>query len=409
MGRYRFFIMVILCMLLSGCWNRTELNEISITSATGYDRVDGNWLMTLQVIVPSAMTVGGTGGSGGSGSAIHVFSTKEKTIQQALNKSNLENSRFLYFAHNNVLVIGREAAEEGISQIIDLYLRTAEARESVYVLLASGKASDVLKDLIPPEKLPGVALAQILNKEGSMSGFIPPIKMYELAKQISSDSKSAGVPEISEAGDGGKALESLDVFKKTSSKGKLKLSRLGVFKEDRLIGWMTWQESFGVSWMSDKIKMSSISFKCPGSESTSNFASFKIRTAKTRVTPIKEGDGYKMQLKVKVGGVLTESTCPADPADLKASGEMEKEIEKQIQNYIHLGWKAVQRMQVDLPGFAGHVHRKYPRDWNEIKETWAEKELGEIKLDVHVKATIQHPGFFSKAFVESEGKSGGKK
>ncbi|WP_415639898.1 Ger(x)C family spore germination C-terminal domain-containing protein, partial [Paenibacillus lupini] len=83
--------------------------------------------------------------------------------------------------------------------------------------------------------------------------------------------------------------------------------------------------------------------------------------------------------------------------------EMEVEIEKQILNFINIGWKAVQRLQADLPGFAGYVHRKYPKDWNEMKETWEENELGEIKLDVHVKAMIQHPGFFSKVF-NSEGK-----
>lgn len=404
MGRFHFLMMLIFCMLLTGCWNRTELNEIGITSATGYDRVDGNWLMTFQVIVPSAMALGPTGGPGSSGSAVHVFSSKEKTIQNALSKSNLENARLLYFAHNNVLVIGREAAEEGISQIIDLYLRTAEARESVYVLLASGKASDVLKDLIPPESIPGVALADILKKEGNLSGLLPPIKMYELAKQIRSESKSAGVPEINVAGNGGKSLESLDVFKKTSTTEKIKLSRLGIFKGDRLIGWMNWQESFGLSWITDKIKMSRISFNCPESGSN-HYSSFRIKTAKTRVTPIKEGNHFKMQLKVKLGGILTESSCLADLSDPKDNRQMEKEIEKEIYNYINLGWKAVQRMQVDLPGFAGYIHRKYPNDWNVMKDTWEEKGFEEIKLDVHVKATIQHPGFFSKAFVESDGKS----
>jgi spore germination protein KC len=403
MGKFQLLIVVMMCMVLSGCWNQTELDEISITSATGYDRVDGKWVVTLQTIVPSAMAVGTGGGPGGSGSAVRVFSTKDKTIQQAINKSNLENSRILYFAHNNVLVIGREAAEEGINQIIDLYLRTTESRESVYVLLTSTKASDVLKDLIPPESLPGVALAHILQKEGDMSGYLPPIKMYELAKKITSDARSAGIPEITVTGDGGKSLESLDVFKKTSSSEKLKLSRLGVFHGDRLIGWMNWQESFGVSWMSDKIKMSSISFSCPGPKSNNNYSSFKIKSAKTKVTPIKKGNEFTMQLKVKAGGILTESSCSGNFSDPKYTREMEVEIEKQILNFIHIGWKAVQRLQADLPGFAGYVHRKYPKDWNEMKETWEENELGEIKLDVHVKATIQHPGFFSKVF-NSEGK-----
>ncbi|KRE92149.1 hypothetical protein ASG89_33395 [Paenibacillus sp. Soil766] len=400
-------MMMLMCMaLLSGCWNRMELNELGITSATGFDRANGEWLMAYQVIVPSVIALGSTSGSGGSGAAVHVFTTQGKTISHALNRSYLENARYLYFAHNNVLIIGQEAAKEGISPIIDLYFRNTDSRESVYVVISEGKASDILKKLVPPENLPGSAISEILQKEGRLSGYFPPIKMYELAKQISSDSKSAGVPEIVIAGEEGNELESLDIFKKTSSKEKLKLSRLSVFEGDRLVGWMNWRESYGVSWLSDKIKRSSITFSCPESDPQNKNASIRISSARTQVTPIKDGKHFTMQIKVKAEGGLSELTCKGDLTEPRLIEKLEDEIEKEINNYINIGWEAVRKLKADLPGFAGYVHRKYPKEWNEVKENWKEKELGEIKLDVQVNVKIKHPGFISNSYDLPDGEEG---
>lgn len=55
--------------------------------------------------------------------------------------------------------------------------------------------------------------------------------MYEFISKISSDSGAAGVPEISLEGSEPEKLDSVDVFKETSAKNKLKLSGLSIFSE----------------------------------------------------------------------------------------------------------------------------------------------------------------------------------
>ena len=110
--------LLLIALCLTGCGNRTELNELGITTATGYDGQKGNWTITYQVIVPSAMSTGsGVAGGGGSQAAIHTFSTKGSTIREAVAASSLENPRRLYFAHTNVIVIGKGTAEAGIAEI----------------------------------------------------------------------------------------------------------------------------------------------------------------------------------------------------------------------------------------------------------------------------------------------------
>lgn len=73
---------VFICFLIAGCWNRTELDELGITSATGFDRKNGKWVLSYQLIVPSTMGAiqGGGGGGGGSNPNVHTFTSEGHTM-----------------------------------------------------------------------------------------------------------------------------------------------------------------------------------------------------------------------------------------------------------------------------------------------------------------------------------------
>lgn len=168
-------LVLMACLLLTtGCWNRAELNDLRITVAGGIDRVGDKWEISYQTIIPSSMA-SGTGGSAGMSSqpAIYVFSMVSDTIFGARMKSNLEASRKLYVAHAKVIVVGREAAERGLGELVDLFLRNSESRETVELLLTDGTAKDLLKKMVPPEKLPGASYSDIMGKESRFISIFP--------------------------------------------------------------------------------------------------------------------------------------------------------------------------------------------------------------------------------------------
>lgn len=388
---------VLMTLPLYGCWNRTELNELGITSATGMDFKDGKWSLTFQVVVPSAMWSGaGSGAAGGSGSqsSVHVFSTTGDTIREAVRNSYRSFSRKLYFSHTDVLVIGKQAAEEGIAQILDLYLRNFDARETVLVTVADGYASEILRQFVPPERLPGNALAKILLWEEKNSGMLPAVKVFDIAQNMYSDAKAIGVPEIvlqSSDDKGRTELKSMDIFKTTSKPARLKLGRIGAFKGDRLVGWLNDKEGLGVAWLKDNVKNSVLSFPCPSSGGGQGLSSYQIRRAKVQITPHLQDDRLTMHIRVKTKGYLMESTCQGNFGSPSFIGSLERELEKEISQEIETGWQAVLRLQLDLPGFADRVHRKYPRQWKNLKDGW-EGRLKQIDLDVHVEAKLRNIG-----------------
>ncbi|MCA1296301.1 Ger(x)C family spore germination protein [Paenibacillus sp. alder61] len=399
-------LLVLLSLFVTGCWNRTELNELGITVATGFDRENGKWSMSYQIAVPSAMGTAqsGSGGGGGGGKpSVHVFTTVGSSIREAADLGYVENPRRLYFAHTDLLVIGREAAEFGISEILGLYFRNNDARETVLVALTDGKARDILTKVVPSETMPGTALAEIIQKESNFSSIFPKVKVYELAQKVLSDAGAAGVPVLEFTGKGQSGMESLE--QTTSSPGTLKLTRLGVFHRDRFVGWMNREESFGISWLSDHVKGSTLAFGCSEGSQEKKQSSFRITNAKTTVTPIKSGEHFKMKIKVKAKGDLLEFQCNGDLTKPEVIRKIEKTLEEDILAIIQAGWKASKRMRVDLPGFADKVHRKYPKTWREIKATW-EDELAHIELDTEVHVSVQRPGLIKKSFEQLQKETG---
>lgn len=389
---------------LTGCWNQTELNELGLISAIGIDRSGDRWVVSYQLINPSAISsgAGGSGKAGGSEAPIHVFSSTGPTLREAIDVSYTESARRLYFPHTDIIVLGQQTTEKGISDIIDFYWRNTYMRETVNVLVTNGQASELLKQLVPTERIPGAAISDILEKTDQFNGNYPSIKMYELAISLDSESQAAGVPQIELVGAPKAKLDSVEKLHKTSTQGKLRITGLCVFDKDRRIGTLTRAESFGISWLTDKVTISTLSIPCPDSNGQGEQISFQTASAKTKVTPQRMASGYQMRVSVKVKGTVSESHCSSNLASLPTLQAAQKEIEKVISEYMLQGWEAAKRLKVDLPHFADHIHRKYPKDWQKLKDRWGEEEMQSVQLVLDVHASISQTGMSQGSFRSTE-------
>lgn len=131
----------LLTLLLSGCWDDRELNELGITSGSAYDWEDNQWKATYQVINPSsgASGMGSSGGGSTSSPPFLTFTVKGRTIMEAIERTNLTSTREMFFSHSRIAVIGESLARHGINQLIDIFLRKQDARETVYVFISEGR------------------------------------------------------------------------------------------------------------------------------------------------------------------------------------------------------------------------------------------------------------------------------
>ncbi|WP_339278167.1 Ger(x)C family spore germination protein [Paenibacillus sp. FSL W8-0426] len=389
--RWFSVLMLALSMVVAGCGNLTEMNDLGITTATGIDRQNGKWLVTYQTIVPPASA--GKSSSGGSQTSVNTFTSEGKTINEAVSKSSLENSKKLYFAHTHVLLIGEEAARHGIAEVMDEYYRSIDARESVKVLVADGQAKEYLKFQVPPEKQPGRALSGILNRNTEMGSFYPVMTLHEIALKMTSDSRAVGIPTITVKGKERSELESTDIFKQTSPPVKLRLAGLSVFSKDKKIGELSESESLGISWLTNRIKIANLTFSGDNGE----INSFLVRKAVVNVKPLKSGLHYIVHVDVKVNAELSESTSQKEITSASDIRILQRQAEQVIKAQVVQGWTANQRLRVDLLGLANKIHQRHPKDWKAIQENWPQ-ELAQMDVEVDVGVSLKRVGLLQDSF-----------
>lgn len=111
---------ILCCVLLSGCWDRIEINDLAIVLATGIDYEDGKVQLTSQIFIPRKASAGDSSGSGGSPSGVTMIRTAEgRTIAEALNRLQRKVPRNMFWGHCEVIIISEQAGKRGIREYID--------------------------------------------------------------------------------------------------------------------------------------------------------------------------------------------------------------------------------------------------------------------------------------------------
>ncbi|MDI4644498.1 Ger(x)C family spore germination protein [Cohnella hashimotonis] len=388
------------CILLSGCWDRTELNELAITSATSFDKTDKGWTISYQIIIPSAISSGyGGGGAGSSGSPITVYSTTGKTIREAVSRSVMESPRELYFAHNRVLVVSDRAARSGMNAILDVYFRLPEARETVNILISEGDPSRIISQLFAIQRISGEGLQALIAKESRIDSILPAVKVYEFAMSIVGDGRSGVLPEIYIGGS--PDVNRTDQLSKTSLTARLKLGRLALFKADRMVGWLNQREALGVSFIADRIKSATFAFPCVNRGQTEQLGTFRITKSSTKLVPRRAGERLTMDVRIRTEGALEEMDCALDLLEPSVLQQLEARLKEEIDNIVDEAWKAVKMHKADVLGFAEAVHRHDPKYWKSVKNNWDEA-FASIALKTDIKMKIERVGVSTKTFKKLE-------
>ncbi|WP_168735659.1 Ger(x)C family spore germination protein [Cohnella fermenti] len=405
--------LALMVIVLTGCWDRTELNELSITSATAVDRKGDRWVVSYQVLIPSVVSGASGPMKGGAQLPITVYTTEGPTIREAIYQSTLESPRTLFFSHNRVLIVGEELAKGGLSELIDVYLRNSDSRETVTVLIAKGEGRKILEQLLQIQIIPGDGIRETMKTESENYSALPYVNMYSLAKALTSESNSAVIPEIFISG--GAPVTSEEQFNSTTMSSKLKLGKLAILRDGRLVGWLKVRDALGVNFIRNQVKKTVISLGCgqqneategPG-HSSSMFA-VKLLHSATTIKPVLQGgdEPLRMLVKVKAEGTLLETDCKADLDRQDTIKEMERQLEEEIRSVIRNGFGETQKLQTDIVGFADMIHRRYPKRWREMKKAWSQA-YAEIKLETQVDFTLRRLGLTSKSFTKLDEESRG--
>ncbi|GAW92420.1 Ger(x)C family spore germination protein [Calderihabitans maritimus] len=381
--RYGFLLLLLLLPVVAGCWSRREVNELAIISGTGldWDRQSEMVELTVQMLKPQQVGGGqmGAGGAGGQGKPVVVRSTKGRTIAEAIRRLEMETPRKLFWSHNRIIVLGEDFARRGV-EALDFFSRERETRLISWVLVARGRAREILGLGPDLEKIPALSVSSLTKQR---TGMIVNLKDFLIMLSSWGDNPVTGTVAPVEN-------------KQENGQGQSTVSLVGAaaFRDGKLVGWLDDREMRGLMWLRGKIKRGVITVPCP--RYPDEPLSFTIRSASTRIIPQVRDGFISFLVEIREEGELIEQWCQEDFTKPDKIKELEKLKEKEIKMRAgEVLQKAQEEWQTDIFGFGEALRRRYPRVWKQVRENWNE-EFAYAEINLVVEAKIRRTGMTSK-------------
>lgn len=381
-------MLVFLTGLLGGCWSRKEITEVAIILGTGVDwTAEDRIRLAVQIARPGGFGAGGEGGAGGMEPPAWVVWAEGKTIEEAERYLAMKVPRDIYWGHSVILVFGEEMAKKGTRMVTNFFQRSRQPREIMWLMVAKGEAKDLLATHSKLAKTSAQAAGFLTRME---TGYA--VQSREYAEMLASKGVQPVVTgvEVIEAGE----AHGPGLGKNPPTNKEVQLSGVAVFKEDKLIGWLDMHETRGLLWLKGELKKGVVIVPSPGEPEKK--VSIKIRRSSTKIVPEYDGENLRFNVMIKVEGDMVEQQSREDLAKPEKIKALESAMAGEIKNRAAVALEKAQwEYGVDIFGFGDAFHRKYKKEWRELKNRWDE-EFSQSDVNIAVEAHIRGIGLFTK-------------
>lgn len=379
-------------MSFYGCrGDRIDIQKLAIVMAIGIDITsDNKYQVTLQILNPEGSIGTGQGMGGGSSSDsassdVSIFTQTGDTVLDAIYDASRKLGRSHHFGHAKYLVIGETLARKGVSDALESMLRIVEFRPNTPLFVTKGTASSVLLTTSPESKIPANLVENLFQRQ-LVLGISYVSYVLQFINGLEGESK---VPIAA-------VLEAQKSAGKTNGE-VFKISGAGVFKKDKLIGFLNEKEASGLQWILGHLHIGEVT------DYSDKFgrASFRIVRADSKIKTFVEGDKVSVVINIKNTSELNEVFTKIDPIKnpdilLELEQRENETIKKEVELALNAGFND---LKVDIFDFAQELYRQHPKEWKKIKNNY-EDIFPNIGVTVNVNSVIKGTGITPKSLKE---------
>ncbi|TLS48323.1 Ger(x)C family spore germination protein [Paenibacillus antri] len=364
--------------MLTGCWDRREINDIAFVSASAVDlEEDGNIRVTVQFPLPGQM--GGAGSSGGGGGTAgtkpwHTESAVGRTGREVTALQQQSLSRTLNYSHRRVLIFGQDLAKNGIAEVLDVMGRIPQNRMSAFLFVTKGRGEALLE--VPPtmEKIPAELFREIVTLS-----YKRPVSVETTVNALLQEGIDPYLPFM---------------MTKSKGEGKLKnkeasLSGVALFKDDKAAAFLTGDTARGMLYALNQAKQPVVTIPAPEG---SGYLSLRITSYDVSVELLRSG--ATPTFRIALDGEMIASENGSDyrfSENASSIATLERAVDESMERIMRKAMAVAQEAGSDPIGLGMHLYRHRPADWRRLKSDWR-SIYGRAEIEVVVRLRFQHPG-----------------
>lgn len=358
--RNKFVVITILLLsfsMLSGCWSNKEIRELALVMAAAVDagEGEGEYNLTLQL----AKTLPGSNGDKSSRETGYSnISESSKGLQMAVEALSVQTDRKIYMGHNQIIVVSKQVAENGLIDIIDFFTRDPENRYTVNIYVAENDAKQILDingahELLPAIYLPGILNAQLDYGESGLAS------MFSFVTDFLSKTNAPFLPIINPVEDG-------------SEDPRASLSGTAVFRDDKMVTTLDFFETELLLLANNRGNDMVMQL-----ENEEGYLTITVMSSQSNMKAVYNGDTLeKMVLSIEIDAEISESSMSFDILKESDRQKINDMITKKLKDGYSGLISHTQEFGTDVIGFGDllyrfHYHKAEAMftDWNETYKT----------------------------------------
>ena len=365
----KIFLLFII-FLLTGCYDHKELNTIAIMTATEINKTDNEFIVSAQVVNPQSKDTVNVQ------APFIIYEGRGQTIHEAYRNIKLQSSRYLYPNHMQILIINQKLAKEDINQIIDIFLRIPDIRSEFKVLI--GTTENILSITTPIDDVSSTSILDTMETNNKYLGITNFVTFNDLANMAINKNLEIVVPSI-EAINYNEESESIQNTETTKINSLYKLGNLSIFKDNKLLGYLTKDESITYNLIKNKAKSILITYECEDNK----YMTVEATEIKSDIST----KNKEININIKMNGNINESMCSIKLNEEKNITKLEKELNTYVKNKIEKSINNIRKnYNSDIFGFLDLIYKNDYNTYKEIKDSWYNGEFKNIKINI--KPTI---------------------
>lgn len=197
MKKVKFAVLTVVLVLLCGCYDYSETNDLVYATALGIDEgTENNYKITLQYARVFEINSGAESGESGA-QILDTITVDAPTVYSAVTIANHMISKRFVLSHLKLIVISAQTARKGVLDFAEVMMRSDELRPHTFMAVSTGGAKEYLESVKPSIDINPVKYYSLVY-DSKFSAYIPKFDNIELCFYADGTQRDIALPAVAD-------------------------------------------------------------------------------------------------------------------------------------------------------------------------------------------------------------------
>ncbi|PAB56312.1 Ger(x)C family spore germination protein [Anaeromicrobium sediminis] len=375
----RVSVLILICILMTGCWDKVEINKRAFVSMVGIDKVPveddtekpeegktkSEYIVTIAY--PNAGLIAGKDGE----ESKYVYTSKGVNVAEIIDEFNTRLEKTLFLRHAKIIILGKELMKDpkAFREVLDYIERSPKIGRQLHIMIGDKNPDELLKTPVKDEPIVGSLIREVMN-ENRRTAKVTHSNLEYILKSLQ-ESNCAIIAKV------------------TPFEDEYKVSGSGIIKDYKLIGELNEADSRNLMYLFNKVQNSIVKV-----ELNNQIVPIEIMRSDTKLKVEEENNSLVAKFTINSEARIASHLFDLSDEDMDDHyiKEVEKLGEKRLEEEISRTYNVIKNdYNVDLLQINERIRKFNPKLWDKISKDW-DSIYGNTKVVIESNLKVRTMG-----------------